>query len=70
MTFTKYEVGKVNADLIGSEKVLFDISDSGAELFVTFSRPTQKEIQAFKEDITIKYVIVEGVIFLLFKFRK
>ena len=68
MDVSVYQVGKVSADLIGKEKIVFDITDGGGILYVLFSSPTENEIRQFKEDIEIRYVKVGSVFMMLFKF--
>ena len=68
MDISVYQVGKVSEDLIGKEKIIFDITDGGGILYVLFSSPTENEIRQFKEDIEIRYVKVGSVFMMLFKF--
>lgn len=68
MGYDLYQVGEVNEKLIGNERVIFDINDSGAVLYVLFDNPTKNEIQQFDKDIEIRYVKVGSVFMMLFKF--
>lgn len=68
MDISVYQVGKVSEDLIGKEKIIFDITDGGGILYVLFSSPTENEIRQFKEDIEVRYVKVGSVFMMLFKF--
>lgn len=49
---------------------IFDLSDSGAMLFVFYKAPTPEEIKNFSEDspLEVRYVVLDGEIYLLLKF--
>ncbi len=68
MDFEMYQVGKANKNLIGNERVMFDINDGGGLLYVLFDSPTPEEIRQFDEDIDIRYAKVGSVFMMLFKF--
>ena len=64
MDFKVYEKGKPTG-LQGPDGVTFDISDSGATLLIRMSRPTAKEKKAFEQGISIRFAIVNDIIFAL-----
>ena len=66
----KYEVGQIVSEFANhQEGALFDMSDSGAELYVFFRKPTSDEVEQFKsgQRFEIRFTEIHGVIMLLFK---
>ena len=59
-----FEVGKQVMNP-GYDGVFFDVADDGATLVIRMGAPTSKEKQAFKSGISLRYTIVESVIFIL-----
>ncbi len=49
----------------GYDGVIFDVADDGATLIIRMGAPTSKEKQAFKSGISLRYTIVDGIIFIL-----
>lgn len=50
------------------EGCIFDITDSGANLFIYFKNPTMKEIESCKKGAaTFKFIKLDSVIFFLAK---
>ena len=69
--FTKYEVGNIYAEAIGHiEGCYFDISDDGANLYVYFNRPTEKELENFKSEkrFEIRLIELSDIMMFLVKF--
>lgn len=62
--FQRFEVGKPTG-LIGPDGVIFDMTDGGGVLIVRMSRPTANEKKAFKAGISLRFCIVDQVIFVL-----
>lgn len=52
-----------------SDEIRFDIADDGANLFVSYNSPNEKEKEQFKSKhpLEIRFVTLGGVIYLLFK---
>lgn len=71
MDYTKIEVGKPLEGVQGREDgCVFDISDSGAVLYVYYGSPSSEEIKNFSAGSVLeaRYVVLDGEIYLLFKF--
>lgn len=71
MDFTKIEVGKPLEGVQGREDgCVFDISDSGAVLYVYYDSPSSEEIKNFSAGsvLEVRYVVLDEEIYLLFKF--
>lgn len=49
----------------GPGGMIFDLTDSGGVLLVRFSRPTAAEKRNFQRGISIKFAVVEDIIFIL-----
>lgn len=65
-----YEVGQIVSEFVNhQEGTLFDMSDSGAELYIFFRKPTSSEVEQFKsgQRFEIRFTEIHGVIMLLFK---
>lgn len=60
----QYKVGEPTG-LQGPDGVIFDMTDSGGVLVIRMSRPTASEKKAFKSGISIRYCIVDQIIFVL-----
>ena len=58
------EVGKPTG-LQGPDGVIFDMTDSGGVLIIRMSRPTAAEKKAFRSGISVRYCIVDQIIFVL-----
>lgn len=48
-----------------ADGVFFDLDDSGATLLFKFSHPTAEETRAFKSGISVKFAVVNDIIFIL-----
>ena len=59
-----YEVGK-RVMSPGYDGVIFDVTDDGAVLIIRMGAPTSKEKQAFKSGLSLRYTVVDGIIFIL-----
>lgn len=59
-----YEVGKPTG-LQGPDGVIFDMTDSGGILVIRMSRPTSAEKKAFRSGVSIRYCIVDQIVFVL-----
>ena len=62
--FQRFEVGTPTG-LIGPDGVIFDMTDAGGVLIVRMSRPTANEKKAFKAGISLRFCIVDQIIFVL-----
>ena len=60
----KFEVGKPTG-FFGPDGVIFDLTDAGGILIVRMSRPTANEKQAFKSGISLRFCVVDQIIFVL-----
>ncbi len=64
-----FEVGKINPELAGPERIQFDITGSGAVLLVRFNKVYSSDVAAFKSGrIEIKMALMKNIIFMLFRF--
>jgi len=66
-----YSVGEKRPEFaIRQDSIVFDIDDSGAVLYALFNKPTQKEIDAYKEGepLEVRMTTIHDIIFMLFKF--
>lgn len=71
MVYFHYEVGKPIKEFIGqSDGILFDISDTGAMVFVLFNKPTKLELANFREDMPFEVTscVFNDVIYMCFRF--
>lgn len=71
MDYMKIEVGKLLEGVQGREDgCVFDVSDAGAVLYIYYSSPTPTEVKDFSADspLEVRYVVLGGEIYLLFKF--
>lgn len=59
-----YEVGKKITEP-GYDGVFFDITDGGAVMTIRMGSPTAKEKRAFKSGISLRYAVVDDIIFIL-----
>ena len=59
-----FEVGKPTG-LAGTDGVIFDMTDSGGVLIIRMSRPTAREKRAFQQGLSIRFCIVDHIIFIL-----
>lgn len=67
----QYQIFEVGRQIIppGPEGTLFEIDASGPMLVLKYNRPTASERRSIKSDVfRIRLAVVEGVIFLLFRF--
>jgi len=66
-----YNVGeRIPKFATSDDRVIFDLTDGGAYLFVCMNKPSQKEADSFKSDnpFEIRMIKLHNVLFLLFKF--
>ena len=70
MNMVTIAVGDVLEEYKGQEAVRFDLGDAGAELYLAFKNLTENEIHAVTSgsSFQVRFVVVEGVIMMLFKF--
>ena len=61
-----FEVGKQVMDP-GYDGVIFDVADDGATLVIRMCAPASKEKQAFKSGLSLRYKVVDGIIFILIR---
>lgn len=59
-----FEVGK-RVMSPGYDGVIFDVADDGATLIIRMGTPTSKEKQAFKSGLSLRYTVIDGIIFIL-----
>ena len=64
MSFTVYEKGKPTG-LQGPDGVIFDVANSGAMLVIRMDRPTAKEKKEFERGISMRFAVVDDIIFIL-----
>lgn len=71
MELNCFVINKKTPGLAGPQGVLFDMTDGGGMFIARFHAPTEKEINAFKagSPLEIRFVKLDGVIYLLFKFQ-
>lgn len=62
--FYQYKVGE-RVMSPGPDGVVFDLTDGGGVLIFRFSRPTAAEKREFKRGISIKFAVVDDIIFVL-----
>jgi len=62
--FYSYEVGQKILPQSG-EGIVFDMTDSGGILLIKIRHPTAAEKKAFKSGLSIRFAIVDKIIFLL-----
>lgn len=62
-----YNLYKVGSPCIppGPDGVFFDLTDSGGMLLIRMARPTAEERRAFKQGLSIRFAVVDQIIFLL-----
>lgn len=72
MTYEILENGAVIPELIGqNEFIKFDITDSGAVLYIAYDRPTPEEVNAITKSgsrFEIRFTKVQDILFFTFKF--
>ena len=69
MQMQVFSVGQKVCTPDGSDNMVFDITESGALLIVKMNHPTANEKREFKKPATsIKFVEVNGIIFILARF--
>ena len=64
MNLYKYEVGE-KIFPPGPDGVRFDLTDGGGVLAIQFKSPTAAERRAFKSGLSIRFAVVDQIIFLL-----
>lgn len=62
--FYQYKVGEKIVSP-SQDGVRFDLADSGGILMYNFSRPTAAEKREFQRGISVKFAVVEDIIFIL-----
>lgn len=60
-----YKVGQIVCPPGQPDGVIFDMTDAGGVLYIRMNKPTAREKRDFKQGLSLRVAMVEGVIFLL-----
>jgi len=71
MTQALFKVGERYSQFaVSFDSIKFDISDSGAVLYVLMANPSEREVRQYRANnpFQIRFCVLDGVVFLLFRF--